>query len=289
MSTSFTPTMRPPRLSPIPPSRPCSPTSPRPTATPPACTALPRRARPTWSGRGRRSPPASTPGRRRSTSPPAVRRRTTGPCGVAELMALKGGRAATSSPPPSSTTPSSTPPSIWRSRAVRSPTCRWTGGAGGSRRPGGGDPAGHHSYLHHGRQQRDRHHRACRRAGRIARAQRCSFTPTRCRPWAISPWTWKRGMWICSPVRPQVPRPQRGGRPVREKAPRLPALIQGGGQEKGRRSGTENVPRRGGYGRRRAGAGGRPEPGVPPCLAALRDRLIDGLTGLPPPASPATR
>ena len=44
-------------------------------------------ARPTWSGRGRRSPPASTPGRRRSTSPPAVRRRTTGLRGVAELMA----------------------------------------------------------------------------------------------------------------------------------------------------------------------------------------------------------
>ena len=40
--------------------------------------------------------------------------------GVAELMALKGrkgGHIITS-----------TPPSIWRSRAMRSPTCRWTGG-----------------------------------------------------------------------------------------------------------------------------------------------------------------
>ena len=31
---------------------------------------------------------------------------------------------------------------------------------------------------------------------------RCSFTPTRCRPWAISPWTWRRGMWTCSPCPP---------------------------------------------------------------------------------------
>ena len=42
---------------------------------------------------------------------------------------------------------------------------------------------------------------------------------------------------------------------------RLPALIQGGGQEKGRH---RERPRRGGYGRRPAGGGGRPEPGVPP-------------------------
>ena len=49
---------------------------------------------------------------------------------------------------------------------------------------------------------------------------------------------------------------------------RLPALIQGGGQEKGRRSGTENVP------------------GAVGMAAALRE-VVDGLS--PTPASPATR
>lgn len=61
---------------------------------------------------------------------------------------------------------------------------------------------------------------------------------------------------------------------------RLPALIQGGGQEKGRRSGTENVPGAVGMAAalREAVDGLSRES---PRLAALRDRLIDGLTGLP--------
>ena len=61
---------------------------------------------------------------------------------------------------------------------------------------------------------------------------------------------------------------------------RLPPLIQGGGQEKGRRSGTENVP----------GAVGMAAalqeavdhmPAESARLAVLRDRLIAGLEGLP--------
>ena len=61
---------------------------------------------------------------------------------------------------------------------------------------------------------------------------------------------------------------------------RLPALIQGGGQEKGRRSGTENVP----------GAVGMAAalkeavdhlPQESARLAALRDKLIAGLSALP--------
>ena len=65
-----------------------------------------------------------------------------------------------------------------------------------------------------------------------------------------------------------------------KKPHRLPPLIHGGGQERGRRSGTENV----------AGAVGMAAalreaaealPAESARLAALRDRLIEGLTGLP--------
>jgi len=58
------------------------------------------------------------------------------------------------------------------------------------------------------------------------------------------------------------------------------AAGQGGGQEKGRRSGTENVPGAVGMAAalREAVDGLSRES---PRLAALRDRLIDGLTGLP--------
>lgn len=61
---------------------------------------------------------------------------------------------------------------------------------------------------------------------------------------------------------------------------RLPPLLHGGGQEKGRRSGTENVPGAVGMAAalREAVDGLSRES---PRLAALRDRLIDGLTGLP--------
>ena len=61
---------------------------------------------------------------------------------------------------------------------------------------------------------------------------------------------------------------------------RLPALIQGGGQEKGRRSGTENVP--GAVGMAAAlkeATDHLPEESAR--LAALRDKLIAGLSGLP--------
>ena len=61
---------------------------------------------------------------------------------------------------------------------------------------------------------------------------------------------------------------------------RLPPLIQGGGQEKGRRSGTENVP--GAVGMAAAlqeAAEGMEAENVR--LAALRDKLIDGLSVLP--------
>ena len=61
---------------------------------------------------------------------------------------------------------------------------------------------------------------------------------------------------------------------------RLPALIQGGGQEKGRRSGTENVP--GAVGMAAAlkeATDYLPEESAR--LAALRDKLIAGLSGLP--------
>ena len=61
---------------------------------------------------------------------------------------------------------------------------------------------------------------------------------------------------------------------------RLPALIQGGGQEKGRRSGTENVPGAVGMAAALKEAVERmPEESAR--LAALRDRLIAGLEGLP--------
>ena len=61
---------------------------------------------------------------------------------------------------------------------------------------------------------------------------------------------------------------------------RLPALIQGGGQEGGRRSGTENVP--GAVGMAAALQEAVDRLGVEsPRLAGLRDRLIQGLTALP--------
>lgn len=61
---------------------------------------------------------------------------------------------------------------------------------------------------------------------------------------------------------------------------RLPALIQGGGQEKGRRSGTENVPGAVGMAAALKEAVDRlPEESAR--LAALRDKLIDGLSKLP--------
>ena len=65
-----------------------------------------------------------------------------------------------------------------------------------------------------------------------------------------------------------------------KKSLRLPALIQGGGQEKGRRSGTENVP--GAVGMAAAlkeAVEHMPEESAR--LAALRDKLIAGLEGLP--------
>jgi cysteine desulfurase len=61
---------------------------------------------------------------------------------------------------------------------------------------------------------------------------------------------------------------------------RLPALIHGGGQEKGRRSGTENVAGAVGLAAalKEAAAGLETEA---PRLCALRDRLIDGLLQIP--------
>ena len=61
---------------------------------------------------------------------------------------------------------------------------------------------------------------------------------------------------------------------------RLPPLIQGGGQEKGRRSGTENVPGAVGMAAAlREAVEGMEAENVR--LAALRDKLIDGLSVLP--------
>ena len=61
---------------------------------------------------------------------------------------------------------------------------------------------------------------------------------------------------------------------------RLPALIQGGGQEKGRRSGTENVP--GAVGMAAALKEATDHLSEESArLAALRDKLIAGLSGLP--------
>ncbi len=61
---------------------------------------------------------------------------------------------------------------------------------------------------------------------------------------------------------------------------RLPALIQGGGQEKGRRSGTENVPGAVGMAAALKEAVDRlPEESAR--LATLRDKLIAGLSALP--------
>ena len=61
---------------------------------------------------------------------------------------------------------------------------------------------------------------------------------------------------------------------------RLPALIQGGGQERGRRSGTENVPGAVGMAAALKEAVDRlPEESAR--LAALRDKLIAGLSRLP--------
>ena len=61
---------------------------------------------------------------------------------------------------------------------------------------------------------------------------------------------------------------------------RLPALIQGGGQEKGRRSGTENVPGAVGLAAALSEAVDHME-AENLRLAALRDKLMDGLTKLP--------
>ena len=61
---------------------------------------------------------------------------------------------------------------------------------------------------------------------------------------------------------------------------RLPALIQGGGQEKGRRSGTENVPGAAGMAAAlKEAVDHLPEESAR--LAALRDKLIAGLSALP--------
>ena len=61
---------------------------------------------------------------------------------------------------------------------------------------------------------------------------------------------------------------------------RLPALIQGGGQEKGRRSGTENVPGAAGMAAAlKEAVDHLPEESTR--LAALRDKLIAGLSKLP--------
>ena len=61
---------------------------------------------------------------------------------------------------------------------------------------------------------------------------------------------------------------------------RLPPLLHGGGQEKGRRSGTENVPGVIGMAAALKEAVDRLE-AEGTRLSALRDRLIDGLTKLP--------
>jgi len=61
---------------------------------------------------------------------------------------------------------------------------------------------------------------------------------------------------------------------------RLPALIQGGGQEKGRRSGTENVPGAAGMAAAlKAAVDHLPEESAR--LSSLRDKLIAGLSVLP--------
>ena len=61
---------------------------------------------------------------------------------------------------------------------------------------------------------------------------------------------------------------------------RLPPLIHGGGQEKGRRSGTENVAAAVGLAAAlREAVGGLEEESR--CLSALRDKLLDGLSALP--------
>ena len=99
--------------------------------------------------------------------------------------------------------------------------------------------------------------------GRIARAHKVLFHTDAVQavghiPVDVEAWN------VDLPVRPHVPRPQGSGRPVREKAP-APARAH-----PGRRPGEgpplrhRERPRRGGYGRRPAGGGGRPEPGVPP-------------------------
>ena len=64
------------------------------------------------------------------------------------------------------------------------------------------------------------------------------------------------------------------------KSLRLPPLIHGGGQEKGRRSGTENVPGAVGMAAALKEAVGELDR-ESPRLAALRDRLIAGLTAIP--------
>ncbi len=61
---------------------------------------------------------------------------------------------------------------------------------------------------------------------------------------------------------------------------RLPALIQGGGQEKGRRSGTENVPGAVGMAAALKEAVDK-LPQESARLSALRDKLVAGLTALP--------
>jgi cysteine desulfurase len=64
----------------------------------------------------------------------------------------------------------------------------------------------------------------------------------------------------------------------------LAPLVQGGGQERGRRAGTENVPGIAGFGAAAVAAGADLATGMPARVAALRDRLEDAVRRAAPQA-----
>ena len=180
--------------------------------------------------------PAAAPSRstRRSRAWPSPRRRRA--------------PATTSSPPRSSTTPCSTPATTSSSSASRSPTCPSTARPRRSRRGRARGHGPHRPRLRHAGEQRGRHHPADRRGRESvvgergpAPAQRIPVhtdavqAPAPCRS------TSSAGRRPAQPLRPQVRRAEGHRRALPPPRHALVSQLSGGGQERQRRAGTENV------------------------------------------------
>ena len=166
--------------------------------------------------------------------------------GAARARPCRRHAATASSPPPSSTRACSRPATASRPRVSGSRRVA-VAGAGGRRprRPARRGRRPHRARLGDAREQRGRHRpapRRDRRAGARARRRgRCS-TPTRSRrvPWldvASAAVERRSGRDLGAQVR----RPEGHRRAGRARRRVLEPLIEGGGQEGGRRSGTSNV------------------------------------------------